>query len=463
VQKIIIKNFGPIKDAEIEIKKTLILIGEQASGKSTIAKLIYFFRTLPEELMTYFFEKVLLYGESKIFTNSQDILESIRNIFNNYFEQIHGYSNFNIKFYYKLEDNKFISFDIDKNGSLTAKFDTKSTKHFNQLISKFNNDTQLPKATFLRLVINSFFQNFSLHFLNEFSIDNFYMIAGRSLTVGYSRTFEKYLFAELSNSSNKNNKSINEILTQRFIKRIDVIKEVFEKVTGKGSLKKLMSLIKHTDTTKHTLNAILEKANFILKGKYELDGDSEYLLLNGLDEKYVLLKNASTGQQEVIRVLQDLFLSTMNEKYCSRVIEEPEAHLFPEAQKLLVEIFARFVNNLKMEPGFNQMNSIIITTHSPYILTAYNNLLFANRVIQKNEALKAEVLDIVDEHCLLDSKDFSAYGLKIVQNEGDVYCRSIVDAETGLIDQNFLDSVSDTLNAEFQALYSLHTKTFARK
>ncbi len=46
MQKIIIKNFGAIEYAEIEIKKVLVLIGEQASGKSTIAKLIYFFKSL---------------------------------------------------------------------------------------------------------------------------------------------------------------------------------------------------------------------------------------------------------------------------------------------------------------------------------------------------------------------------------------------------------------------------------
>ena len=42
MQKIIIKNFRQISYAEIEIKDFLFLIGEQASGKSTIAKLIYF-------------------------------------------------------------------------------------------------------------------------------------------------------------------------------------------------------------------------------------------------------------------------------------------------------------------------------------------------------------------------------------------------------------------------------------
>jgi len=57
----------------------------------------------------------------------------------------------------------------------------------------------------------------------------------------------------------------------------------------------------------------------------------------------------------------------------------------------------------------------------------------------------------------------SKNGLKIVQNEDDVYCQSIVNPETGLISQNFLDSVSDILNSEFQRLYALHAKTFARQ
>jgi energy-coupling factor transporter ATP-binding protein EcfA2 len=38
--RLIIKNFGPITDLDIEIKKYNILIGPQASGKSTIAKLL---------------------------------------------------------------------------------------------------------------------------------------------------------------------------------------------------------------------------------------------------------------------------------------------------------------------------------------------------------------------------------------------------------------------------------------
>ena len=48
MQKLIIDNFKQITHAEIEIKDFLLLIGPQASGKSTIAKLIYFFKFLQQ-------------------------------------------------------------------------------------------------------------------------------------------------------------------------------------------------------------------------------------------------------------------------------------------------------------------------------------------------------------------------------------------------------------------------------
>jgi energy-coupling factor transporter ATP-binding protein EcfA2 len=39
-EKLIVKNFGPIKDAELDLKKVTVFIGPQGSGKSTLAKLV---------------------------------------------------------------------------------------------------------------------------------------------------------------------------------------------------------------------------------------------------------------------------------------------------------------------------------------------------------------------------------------------------------------------------------------
>ena len=39
-EKLIVKNFGPIREAELDLKKVTVFIGPQGSGKSTLAKLV---------------------------------------------------------------------------------------------------------------------------------------------------------------------------------------------------------------------------------------------------------------------------------------------------------------------------------------------------------------------------------------------------------------------------------------
>ncbi|MCI8510878.1 MAG: ATP-binding protein [Lachnospiraceae bacterium] len=53
MQKKYIKNNGPIKELEMEVGRFSLLIGEQATGKSTIAKSVYFFRNIKTKLTDY--------------------------------------------------------------------------------------------------------------------------------------------------------------------------------------------------------------------------------------------------------------------------------------------------------------------------------------------------------------------------------------------------------------------------
>lgn len=51
MSRIKIQNFGPIELFEHDVDKNFtVIIGEQASGKSMIAKIIFFCRNIPEEL-----------------------------------------------------------------------------------------------------------------------------------------------------------------------------------------------------------------------------------------------------------------------------------------------------------------------------------------------------------------------------------------------------------------------------
>ena len=53
MQRIKIKHLGPVQELEMEIKDFNLLIGEQATGKSTVAKAIYFFRIIKGTLTDY--------------------------------------------------------------------------------------------------------------------------------------------------------------------------------------------------------------------------------------------------------------------------------------------------------------------------------------------------------------------------------------------------------------------------
>lgn len=49
--RLIINQLGPIEKCELECTRFMTLTGFQASGKSTIAKAIYFFRTIKDDIL----------------------------------------------------------------------------------------------------------------------------------------------------------------------------------------------------------------------------------------------------------------------------------------------------------------------------------------------------------------------------------------------------------------------------
>lgn len=50
-ERLIVKSFGPVKELDIVFKAITILIGDQGTGKSCIAKLFSMFKWLEKELV----------------------------------------------------------------------------------------------------------------------------------------------------------------------------------------------------------------------------------------------------------------------------------------------------------------------------------------------------------------------------------------------------------------------------
>jgi predicted ATPase len=463
MQKIIINNFGSIKYAEIEVKKILVLIGEQASGKSTIAKLIYFFKTIQEDL----FSQIYRDKQNQSLDINSDILPPIQQKFYNFFGPTNNLPDFEITFYYSFNENKFLKLSNDENKKMKiSPIDTFINEKFTILASdiKFRlrqeylninknrniqplikEEEKIKYAQQLYDLLNDLFQNKQRDLL--------FIIAGRSATVAYPSLFENLKQNILIDNYERSSKTLDEILLEKFIEKFVRVKDIFKKFRNFEGLIESYS----ENNIKEKLYQVKNKIDKILKGEYRIDDLGEKILFNKETEEYIYLSNTSSGQQESIRILQDIFINILDDAKVLRIIEEPEAHLFPVAQKQLIELLALMINQ-------NNDNQLIITTHSPYVLTVFNNLLFANRVVEKNPSTQSEVAQIIPQDSWLSAKDFSAYSLGNQSVSQDTnYCEPIFNQEKGTIQQNYLDTVSEILGGDFQALYSTHAKTFKRK
>ena len=121
-------------------------------------------------------------------------------------------------------------------------------------------------------------------------------------------------------------------------------------------------------------------------------------------------------------------------------LEEPEASVFPSTQYELVRLFALLSHQQSLDFSW------VITTHSPYVLSSFNNLIYAGQ-LGENEALRGEIS--IPEKYWIKRGDFAAYKIR-----DDRVLESIL-SDSGLIDGEYLDSVSENIGDEFDKLLRL--------
>lgn len=358
-----IKNFGPIKDMSFEFKKINIFIGDQSTGKSTVAKLLMAIK------------EVLIADDSNnkshesrwnlIYFRDQLEIYSITNYLNpqSYIEFSNSYESFKY-------DNQDIA--INKNPEKNRDKNT----NIGGFIPSYRE-----AAILLKNSINA--------------------LAG--LKVPITEWF--YFFGQ------------------------------------------------------KLLNAKLSKGLYdytqILDIKYKYANDTDIIILKNGDE--IKIEEASSAINSGIPMLL-VFDNAVESMYPTRnriyhftnrpyiIIEEPELNCFPTTQKKIME---HFVPKIKFETkdGFDYYCALVITTHSPYILTSLNNMMYGYTVGQ-NEPL--EVNKIINQKYWINPDDVSAYMLLT-----DGTCEDIVDREEGLIKAEKIDDVTNILNEQFSSLLSL--------
>jgi ABC-type amino acid transport substrate-binding protein len=122
-------------------------------------------------------------------------------------------------------------------------------------------------------------------------------------------------------------------------------------------------------------------------------------------------------------------------------IEEPEAHLFPAAQSVLMDFLVGALISKQ------QRRDLVITTHSPYILSKLNNYLKAGS-LGKSRKLSEQVSKIVPRDCWLTKDVVKAYAIE------DGSLKDII-GPLGLISADYIDSISEEVSGVFDKLLDL--------
>lgn len=426
--KLIVRLFSCIEDAELQFSPFTVLIGPQASGKSVLCKLAYFF-------LDSLHHRGELIEKGRSF---EDYTSVVATRFREWFPvAAWGGGKFEITFEAgdyavsilrtayrgKVKDDFRLRFN-DK----TERSYKKGLEYANATKEKASKNEEFEFGfEFSWKVYEAVFKS-SMELMGEDAIwAQSFIPAGRSfftsigkavvafeqggmldpLTIKFGRAFTSY-----------KERSGRRLYRMEESKAVDRIKSVFAGILG-GELKK--------------------------------DGDREFVLM--LDGREIPLSALSSGQQELlplITILPHLVdgrpIRVRGKNASSKrlvYIEEMEAHLFPHAQSKMVEALA-------MMRSMNPKGlGLMLTTHSPYVLAKINNLIYAGQLGQKrNPDLKASLESVVNKDSWLTKGSVSAYAIK------DGVLVGIMDKD-GFIDGDYLDSVSSDIANEFAQLQGL--------
>lgn len=388
MQKVIIKNLGPIKDCEIDIKPFTVLIGDSGVGKSIILRTISMLRWVYKKMQ---YKVILKHSKAKTDALRFRLDGLLKNSMLEDFFTKDTYVEL-------LEDD--VSIIVIRDGKLTPQY--KHIKRNSLLIGKilFLNDirSSLPEILSSPSGKRARFSYYTSDMIDNLleSLDFFKMYQLKT--------------AQLSVSSKKK----------------VAYKQIYVSKDGKE--------IKFENASSGEKNlTILELICSYFSDHYDFsEGFTSTLtdlVING-----AIFENLGR--------LQDYLKNKEKEFFMNIFIEEPEVNLFPEKQKQ-VTYFLASLQKMKNRPD------IIMSTHSPYILTSINNLLLASQLIKQDKNLKEKVSEIIRDDFLLDVSHLEAYLIS------DGAAKSIIDTEAGLINADEIDGVSVSLAQEFDKLLDL--------
>ncbi len=450
--KLVVKNFINIREVEIDTDKTLIVfIGATASGKSVLAKLLYFFHELIRDFRQYI-KEVNTDPSGHLDPASQDLSTVFHAQIAHKFREFFGDVNeltlvrgdadaarpFEITYHYTADSALTLTLDAEKtleirlpdvmeeiealSAALQEKLEKFDKKRIRGIMSELDADPSTKEESPSADADNdrASKRNERFLFILEMAIglsditeklagtyrDSLFIPADRNIAVNYPDALKRIFYGGIKSDLQTRAATrprANLYLIARFLEKNEEFLDIF----SAQNFHNIYDERAETDSIdKPVIEFLLKNISRILESEYEtlceVPESELYLHLTG--ENATLLERASAGQQNVIRILQDMFTNVLYNEVTFRVIEEPEAHLHPIAQRHLMHILALMRNHIDSQ--------IVLTTHSPYLLAVVQNLLTAGQQSVNATDKTTEIQARVSELCWLLPDDVEVYHLK---------------------------------------------------
>lgn len=385
-----IKNVGPLKDTgEITLNKLLLIIGKQSSGKSTLMKVLCHCRWIEKTLMVDDDTSAKDYGKDQ-----------------NFLKSLMTFHRFNPDFFssasYIRYDGDYITIEQngDESDAVITRKESFEDRRYNtklcfipserNLISAVKNLDKTYKATELDVLLN---------YLLEWDEVKDYYSTKNALQLSVARNIHYY-----------NDGGADFIYLSQNGKKLPV----FYASSGVQSAMPIEVMIDRYSAF------VGEKAS-----------------LSKHDWRHIF------DEMKDSIIAQNALTSKANKAYYQSVqffIEEPEQNLYPMSQKdLLLNVVKHLVAANRNEKA-RQRSMVVMTTHSPYILSVLNELMAEAKLYNYHldGHYSSEIEDFVNYDCIMLPESYSAYYI----NDNGIF-ENLIDSELPMISGVELDGVSD--------------------
>lgn len=406
MKRIEIKNIGPIKNVDIELNKVNILMGPQSSGKSTIAKIISFCQWAEK--------RYLLDGNFDYDVNEQ-LLE---------FHRLNeNYMNDSSVFIYTSD---FITISY-KGRKLKKTFRKKKT---NKIYKKSKNIYIPSERNFVSIIPNlskykETNDNIMSFVYDWFTAKRIFNNAHNLKVLNLDVTF----YTKSENDSDilllKNNKEI----------------QLREGSSGLQSIIPLIVLVEYLTGfiyNRQTSNSVEEKdalKNFLVKNLSKIIDSNKYS--NDLTK----IDNLDLDNDDLIKIINSYQQAKSLEKYhfTNFIIEEPEQNLFPTTQRDLINYLFNKLND-------DREHTLLLTTHSPYILYAINNCLMGYNI--KDKLRTEDLEDIHNKKSWINPEVVSIWQVQ----DGSLV--SVKDIQTKTVTKHYFNEITKDIMDEYFEMLS---------